>query len=92
VAPTRPATTVDAVADGSSRCCLRRGAGASRGWSDIAGSVTLRHHSRLHHIGVRRRHAGVQVLLLAHELDVGILTEDGEILRHLTLDPTRSTL
>jgi transposase InsO family protein len=54
-----------------------------------AGNVTLRHNSRLHHIGISRRHAGTYVRLLVHELHVRVLTEDGELLRELTLDPTR---
>jgi transposase InsO family protein len=54
-----------------------------------AGNVTLRHNSRLHHIGVGRRHAGAHVLLLVRELHVRIVTEDGELLRELTLDPSR---
>ena len=56
---------------------------------DKAGIVTLRHNSRLHHIGVGRRHAGTHVRLLVHELHVRVITEDGELLRELALDPTR---
>jgi hypothetical protein len=33
---------------------------------DNGGSVTLRHNSRLHHIGLGRRHAGTPVLVLVH--------------------------
>ena len=51
--------------------------------------VTLRHNSRLHHIGIGRAHAGKRVTLLIHDLQIRILTEDGELLRQLTLDPTR---
>jgi transposase InsO family protein len=54
-----------------------------------AGNVTLRHNSRLHHIGIGRRHAGTYVLLLVRELHVRVITEDGELLRELTLDPSR---
>jgi transposase InsO family protein len=57
---------------------------------DPSGVITLRHNSRLHHIGIGRRHAGKRVLLLAHELHIRVLAEDtGELLRELTLDPTR---
>jgi transposase InsO family protein len=56
---------------------------------DKAGIVTLRHNSRLHHIGVGRRHAGTHVRLLIHELHVRVITEDGELLRELALDPSR---
>jgi hypothetical protein len=52
--------------------------------------VTLRHDSKLLHIKVGRRYAGVRVLMLVAGLDVRIVSEDGELLRHLTLDPSRS--
>jgi hypothetical protein len=55
---------------------------------DKAGIVTLRHNSRLHHIGVGRRHAGTHVRLLVHERHVRVITEDGALLRELVLDPT----
>ena len=56
---------------------------------DPSGVVTLRYKSRLHHIGLGRRHAGTRVLILVADLDVRVLTEDGEMLRELTLDPSR---
>ncbi len=56
---------------------------------DKAGRVTLRYRSRLLHIGVGRAHAGTRVLLLVHDLDVRVITENGGLLRHLTIDPTR---
>ena len=56
---------------------------------DKAGIVTLRHNSRLHHIGVGRRHAGKHVRLLVKELHVRVITEDGDLLRELVLDPRR---
>ena len=56
---------------------------------DRGGGVTLRHDSRLHHIKVGRRHAGMRVLMLVAGLDVRIVSEDGEVLRELVLDPTR---
>ena len=56
---------------------------------DSSGRVTLRHKSRLHHIGIGRPHSGKRILLLVHDLDVRILSEDGELLRALVLDPTR---
>lgn len=56
---------------------------------DRGGGVTLRHDSRLHHIKVGRRHAGTRVLMLVAGLDVRIVTEDGELLRALVLDPSR---
>jgi transposase InsO family protein len=56
---------------------------------DDSGVVTLRHNSRLHHIGLGRRHAGSRVLVLVHDLHVRVLTDSGELLRELTLDPAR---
>ncbi len=56
---------------------------------DKAGKVTLRHNSRLHHIGIGRAYAGTRVRLLVHDLSVRVITEQGELLRQLTLDPTR---
>ncbi|MGZ5214363.1 MAG: integrase core domain-containing protein [Actinomycetota bacterium] len=57
---------------------------------DAAGGVTLRHDSRLHHIKVGRRHAGKRVLMLVAGLDIRIVDADGELLRTLTLDPSKT--
>ncbi|HSL66688.1 MAG TPA: IS481 family transposase [Actinomycetota bacterium] len=56
---------------------------------DITGVITLRHDSRLHHIGLGRRLTGTRVLVLVDDMRVRVLTEDGELIRELTLDPTR---
>jgi transposase InsO family protein len=56
---------------------------------DKNGKVTLRHRTKLHHIGVGHAHKGKRVILLVHGLDVRVVSLDGELLRHLTLDPTR---
>ena len=56
---------------------------------DVGGRVSLRHNSRLHHIGLGRHYAGTRIMLLVHELSVRVITEDGELLRELTLDTTR---
>lgn len=56
---------------------------------DSCGKIMLRHDSPMHHIGLGRRHAGTRVLLLVADLDVRVLTEDGELLGTLTLDPDR---
>jgi hypothetical protein len=53
------------------------------------GNVTLRHGTRLHHIGVGHAHDGKRVTLLVDGLDVRVISEDGELLRHLRLDPTK---
>ena len=55
---------------------------------DNTGSVTLRHEGRLHHIGIGRAYNGRRVVLLVAGLDVRIITDDGELIRQLTLDPT----
>ncbi len=56
---------------------------------DKGGKVTLRHGTKLHHIGVGHAHKGKRVILLVAGLDVRVVSEDGELLRHLTLDPSR---
>jgi hypothetical protein len=57
---------------------------------DKTGSVTLRHNSRLHHIGVGRTHAGTRVILLVQDLQIRIVNAaTGELLRELVLDPSR---
>jgi transposase InsO family protein len=56
---------------------------------DRGGGVTLRHNSRLHHIKVGRRHGGARVLMLVAGLHVRIVSEDGQLLRELVLDPSR---
>lgn len=57
---------------------------------DSSRVVTLHHNSKLHHIGIGRRFAGTRVLLLVADLDVRVLSRDGELLRELTLDPTQN--
>jgi transposase InsO family protein len=55
------------------------------------GTVTLRHAGRLYHIGTGRTHARTHVLLLARDTHIRVInTATGELLRELTLDPTRS--
>jgi transposase InsO family protein len=57
---------------------------------DRDGKLTLRHNSRLHHIGVGHNWAGVRILMLIRELNIRIITEDtGDLVRELELDPTR---
>ena len=56
---------------------------------DANGKLTLRHNSRLHHIGIGRRHARRPVLILVKDLHIRITTTDGELLRDFELDPTR---
>ncbi len=55
---------------------------------DKAGSVTLRHNGRLHHIGVGRTYEGTCVILLVQDLDIRIINAiTGELIRDLILNP-----
>ena len=57
---------------------------------DKAGSVTLRHNSRLHHIGIGKQHTGTYVVLLIDDLHIRIINAaTGEVIRDLTLDTTK---
>jgi transposase InsO family protein len=57
---------------------------------DRYGSVTLRHNSRLHHIGLGARLGGTPVLLLVDDLHIRVIDRHtGELIRDLILDPTR---
>ena len=57
---------------------------------DKTGCVTLRLGGRLLHIGIGRTHARTHVLPLVHDLHVRIVhAATGELLRELTIDPTR---
>jgi hypothetical protein len=56
---------------------------------DATGVITLRHNSRLHHIGIGRPHRNKRVLVLIADLNIRVLTHEGELLRELTLDPSR---
>jgi transposase InsO family protein len=58
---------------------------------DEGGSVSLRVNGRLHHIGIGRTHTRTRIILLINDLEIRIIhAATGEILRALTLDPTRS--
>ena len=56
---------------------------------DKTGCVTLRYQSRLRHISIGRAHKGQRVVLLVADTDVRVVNQDGELLRHLQIDPTR---
>ena len=57
---------------------------------DTAGTVTLRHDSKLHHIGLGRTHKCKPIKLLAPDRDILVLdARTGELIRRLTLDPSR---
>jgi transposase InsO family protein len=54
------------------------------------GTITHRHDGRRHHIALGRRHAGTTVLVIARGPRVQIADPaTGEVLRELTIDPTR---
>lgn len=57
---------------------------------DKTGRVTLRHLSRLHHIAVGRAHKGRAVTILVADLDIRVIDDQGELIRALTLDPSRN--
>ena len=56
---------------------------------DRLGKVTLRYDSKLHHIGLGVRHRGKSIVLFVADRAVPIVSEDGELLRQLVLDPSR---
>lgn len=56
---------------------------------DSGGTVTLRHGGKLHHIGVGRDHRHARVTMLISGLQIRIITQDGELIRELTLDPNK---
>ncbi len=57
---------------------------------DRHGKLTLRYQSRLLHIGIGARHKNLAVVMLVADRDVRVVSAaDGELLRHLTLDPSR---
>ena len=57
---------------------------------DRGGSVTLRHNSKMHHIGLGTRRAGTKVTVLVDDLHVRVVARDtGEPIRDFILDPSR---
>ena len=57
---------------------------------DAGGSVTVRHNSRLHHIGLGARLAGTPISLLIDDLHIRVIhRHTGQLIRELILDPTR---
>jgi transposase len=66
------------------------GEGAIGRWRDDTGGLTLRVHGRLHHIGIGRTHARTHIIMLVDDLHVRVINAiTGELLRELTIDPTR---
>src|SRR5829696_4199253 len=57
---------------------------------DAGGSVTVRHNSRLHHIGLGARLAGTPISLLIDDLHIRVIhRHTGQLIRELILDPPR---
>jgi transposase InsO family protein len=57
---------------------------------DKAGKITLRYQGQLYSIGIGRTHTGTRVTVLVHDLDIRVVdAATGELLRELTLDPTK---
>jgi len=57
---------------------------------DSVGKVSLRHDSKLHHIGLGRAHKGKPIKLLVADRDIRVLdARTGQLIRRLTLDPSR---
>ena len=58
---------------------------------DTSGKITIRHKGHLYKIGIGRGHKQQRIIALIDDLDIKIIQQDtGEILRHLTLDTTRT--
>jgi transposase InsO family protein len=57
---------------------------------DADGKLTLRHHGKLHHIGIGRTHARTPVLMLVQDLHIRVVNAaTGELIRELELNPDR---
>jgi transposase InsO family protein len=57
---------------------------------DKSGRITLRIAGRLHHIGLGLLYRGTRVLVLVHDLEVRVVDQrTGELIRALTVDPTK---
>jgi len=57
---------------------------------DDSGSVTLRVHGRIRHIGIGRTHARTRIVLLVDDLHVRVVDEaTGELIRELEVDPSK---
>jgi hypothetical protein len=56
---------------------------------DDTGKVSLRYDSKLYKIGLGRAHKGRIIKLLIADLNVRMIDSNGELIRELTLDPSR---
>jgi transposase InsO family protein len=57
---------------------------------DKTGKVSLRYHSKLYKIGLGRAHKGRTIKLLIADENIRIIDLQGQLIRELTLDPTRN--
>ena len=57
---------------------------------DKAGKITWRYQGQMYYIGIGRTHTGTRVIILAQDLDIRVIdAATGELLRELTLDPSK---
>jgi transposase InsO family protein len=57
---------------------------------DQTGKVSLRYHSKLYKIGLGRAHKGRAIKLLIADQHIRVIDLQGQLIRELTLDPTRN--
>jgi transposase InsO family protein len=57
---------------------------------DKTGKVSLRYHSKLYKIGLGRAHTGRTIKLLIADQHIRVIDLQGQLIRELTLDPTRN--
>jgi transposase InsO family protein len=57
---------------------------------DAHGKVSLRYHSKLYKIGLGRAHKGRTIKLLIADQQIRVIDLQGQLIRELTLDPTRN--
>jgi transposase InsO family protein len=57
---------------------------------DKTGKISLRYDSRLYKIGIGRAHKGRAVKLLIADQNIRVIDSEGELIRELTLDPSRN--
>jgi hypothetical protein len=56
---------------------------------DKDSKLSIRHNSRLHHIGIGSTWRRTRVLILARDLNLRVIAEEhGQLVRELVLDPT----
>jgi len=53
------------------------------------GTISLRHAGKMHHLGIDRAWAGKRVLGLVVDREVRIVTQDGELLGTVQIDPEK---